>query len=172
MPPTFLSSHASPSLMLLAVHHSETPCVGLQSRLVVCQQTLAGSVSPGCPAVHEGPISAFSAAPSPWRLDCVGFLSHLSMMEKCPLGAFFHPWPPSGHPKAIQQGSRSVCPRDGEQRPGACHPSEYHSVSLGSQARTAKGLQRIRCCLCPRGSTMRRLFPGGICSDVGSKKPQ
>lgn len=172
MPPASLSSHVSPSLTLLAVHCSKTTCVRWQSLLVPCQRTLTGSVSPGCPAVDKDPIGAFSAVQSPCRLHSMGFLSHLSKMEKCPLGISFHPWPPFGHPKAIQQGSRSISPRDQGRHPGMCNPSGYHSASLGSQARVAKELQRIRCCLCPWVSTIQRLFPCGICSDDGSKKPQ
>ena len=143
MLPTFLSSHASPSLMLLAVHRSKTTCARLQSHLLSCQQTLAGSVSPGCPAVNEDPTSAFSAVQSPCRLDPVGFLSHLSNVEKCPLGTSFHAWPLFGHPKAIQQGRRRISLRDQQQCPGACDPSGCHSASLGPQARMANGLQRI-----------------------------
>lgn len=136
-------------------------CVRLQSQLVPCQQTPA--MCPGGPAVHQDPPAATSAVRSPCALRSIGFLPHLSKMEKCPLGT----WPPQSHPA----GKQKHLPGDREQRPGACDTSGYHSASLRSQRKMAKGLQRTQRCLCPWGSTIQRLFPCDICSDGGSKKP-
>lgn len=99
-----------------------------------------------------------------------GFLFHLPLMEEFPVGSAFHPWPPLGDPKAIQQGSKSVsagvrsslqasvtrkssrelgivCAREGAQN-GGCSPVAFVQM-LAPESHSEEGKMRDDKNWCP-----------------------